>query len=551
MSTGRRRWWRAAAVAAVGGGVAAGGWFGFVRAKADPAQPAVNQPVEDGAWTRSAAPSGPSTPMVAEVTRTPAEAPPVAPGAVTPASAALPIPPVPGGSAPVVPAIPAVPVAPVAPPAAPLPLPALPVEPVSGPRAPDAGLAKPGDNAGLPAVPPVPPVELPAVPAPKAPDVKAPEANPIVPPAPTLPPGVPSTLPPIPATTTEPPKALPVPTSPMPAAPAAPTVAPAVPVVPPMPVIPQPADIAPSVPPAKPVEPAQPAPPISDSRLNTPNPGNTLNSTEPPVAPTQPVLPLPLPAPTPVAPAVPVVPGGAEVPGTAVGRPKPAEPSFGASDKFVFPIPGVPDTTALTPRDDAMLNLKHTAALAVLGGALFTAEQSRASALPPIPPVLPPGTVAAAQNKADPKQLKKDLDKANETIEKLEKQVKALTELLTGKKDDLGFVLPSDPGAVEEIKRLKNTIAEMDKELKALRTQTALRPAVVPEAKPKGIVRVVNEYPIEISIVVNEKSYRVAPQTKIEVEVPAGEFTYQLLQSGAAATRSSIKDKETVTLRIK
>ena len=39
--------------------------------------------------------------------------------------------------------------------------------------------------------------------------------------------------------------------------------------------------------------------------------------------------------------------------------------------------------------------------------------------------------------------------------------------------------------------------------------------------------------------------------TKLDVEVPAGDFTYHLLQSGAAPTKSAIKDKETVTLRIK
>ncbi len=67
---------------------------------------------------------------------------------------------------------------------------------------------------------------------------------------------------------------------------------------------------------------------------------------------------------------------------------------------------------------------------------------------------------------------------------------------------------------------------------------------------PPGRV-VVNEYQREISMVINDKSYRIAPASKIEVEVPAGDFAYQLLESGAATTRSVIKDKETVTLRIK
>jgi hypothetical protein len=66
-------------------------------------------------------------------------------------------------------------------------------------------------------------------------------------------------------------------------------------------------------------------------------------------------------------------------------------------------------------------------------------------------------------------------------------------------------------------------------------------------------VKIINEYPVEIAMVINgaSPSYRVAPGTTLDVEVPAGDFTYQLLQSGAPATKSTIKDKETVKLRIK
>jgi hypothetical protein len=134
----------------------------------------------------------------------------------------------------------------------------------------------------------------------------------------------------------------------------------------------------------------------------------------------------------------------------------------------------------------------------------------------------------------------------------LEALVTKLNEQLNGRKDDKGFRLESDPGAVEEIKRLKNRIEDLERELKALRTQTSQRPAVVPNVPGKGIVKIINEYPIEITMVINEKStYRVAPNTTLEVEVPAGEFTYHLLQSGAPATRSVIKEREVVKLRIK
>lgn len=378
-------------------------------------------------------------------------------------------------------------------PAVPLP-PLAGIEPASGPRAPDAGLI---DKNALPAIPSF---ELPKPPTPPAPL-----------PGIQMPPAPPA-LPPLPGSSAEPPKA------------------PMTPMLPQMPAVP------PITPPALPATPTEPMPPMlplkPDSGLNPTKPGNNLN----PASPVAPAVPIEFP---------PLGGASRETPGTTVERPKPAEPSFGASDKFVFPVPAGRDPRVPTPRDPAMFNFKYAAALAIVGGAMLSAEQARA-ALPPVVPIV--------QVKADPDtdKIKRDLDTANDKIKALEKQVAKLTELLTGKKDFDGSVLPSDPGAVEEVKRLKNRIAELDTELKALKTQTALKPAVAPpEAKPEGTVKVVNEYPVEISMVINDKSHRIPPNTKIEVKVPAGDFSYQLLQSGAATTRSVIKDKETVTLRIK
>jgi hypothetical protein len=276
--------------------------------------------------------------------------------------------------------------------------------------------------------------------------------------------------------------------------------------------------------------------------LNVPKTGNTLN-------PTVPALP----------PITPPTTGGSgrATPGTPVDRVKPPEPSFGSSDKYVFPVPAAPKPLDSHPRDDAMHKLTATAAFAVLSGALLGAE--KATALPPITPpsgITVPGALVKADDKTDAAQLKKDLEDANrkiadanKKIEELQKQVATLTELLKGKKDSTGAILPSDPGAVEEVKRLKDRIAKLENDVK---TQTSLKPSVgTPETKPTGTVKIINEYPVEISIVVNDKSYRVAPSKVLDVEVPAGEFTYQLLTAGAQATKSPIHKGETVRLRIK
>ena len=487
----RKRWWQAAAVAVLGGGAFAG-WYGYKSATAQPAPAAVAVPMAPPAPYYAAAFRQPvaEPPRVQEVMRNDP--------AVAPASAALPV----------LPAIPSAPLVPAAPPALPA-LPPAPIEPVTGPRAPDAGLL-PLDKKDLPKLP-----EPPALPAPPKPlDLVPPVAPPVVPPS-----AEPS-VPPLPLAT-EPPRAAPI------------------------------APPAPLAPPVQPVDPVQIAPPAKpESGLNAPKIGNTLNSMVAPLAPppAQPAAPPPAPPPT----------AGREVPGKTVERAKVPETVYGHSDKYAFPLPGarpVPEPTP-QPSIDTMLNTTRTS-VALLGGALLAAE---ASAVPALPPVKPPAVPAVPVRADDPdvKKLKDDLTEANKKIAALEKELEKLRELVLGKKDKDGYRIESDPGAVEEIKRLKNTIDALTKELTALKTQTVQKPNVPPEppkplpdAKPRGTVKVVNEYPVEISMVINEKSYRVAPNTKVEVEVPAGEFTYQLLQAGVAATRSAIKYKETVTLRIK
>ena len=67
----------------------------------------------------------------------------------------------------------------------------------------------------------------------------------------------------------------------------------------------------------------------------------------------------------------------------------------------------------------------------------------------------------------------------------------------------------------------------------------------------KGTIRIVNEYPTEVSLLLNGKAYRVESNEVKSIEIPAGNYSYELLQSGAQAVSSSIKDSESVTLRIR
>jgi len=311
--------------------------------------------------------------------------------------------------------------------------------------------------------------------------------------------------------------------------------------------LPGPAPMLPSL--AEPVRPAQPAnsansvqpvvPSSPDFNLRPANTGNTVKPDDP--------VPPPLPVPQPVTPVIPVRPVGMAPTVPELGAPpvpefrtKPPDAPIAPTAKDVFLIPGRAGTRPIiqptTPGGNPMnVVSQQTVFAAVTGVALAFAPT-------------PTAPSAVAQDKVDPVELKKQLDETKRKLEDADKEIKRLSALLEGKRDETGKLTPTDPGAVEEIRRLRLRVDALEAQVNAMKTSTSLRPA---NALGTGTVRVVNDYPVEVSIMVNEKSYRIAPGMTLSVEIPAGEFTYQLLQTGATATRSTIKDKEVVTLRVR
>jgi hypothetical protein len=505
---GRKQWWRRVAAAVVGGGTIAGLWFGVIRnagAEPVPQHVRVSDLVSPGA---AAAPTAAPVPTVTVEAATPA-APQVDPQ-VVPAAVSVPTitPPPTYPAAPVVPVSAAVPV-----------VPAVPVQPAPA------------------AVPPLPLAELPTLPA--IPDVKPvtpPEPKPL--PKPDLNPNLPTMVgglprfdfgkpPTIPAAAKSDPAVLPPPAD----------VVPAVPV---LPAIPSPGTVKLPDPP----KPILPVPPVSG--LPGGNSGTTVKPENPgggtgTIPPVIPVIPPPNPIVDPTKPMVPAIP--------AIGNP--GTPT-GTTVDLVKP-PALIDPIVPTP-GETMFYLNRTAALAVLGGAIM-APSSPATAGPTLPGTFPPVSPIRADDKTDLEALKTQVATANQKLTDIQRDLKQLTELLNGRKDERGFPIPTDPGLVATMKTLSDKLNEVDKELNKLKTQTTLRPPnppITPDPKAgKGTIRVVNEYPVLISIVVNGTSYRVEPTKTLDIDVPAGDFTYQLLQSGAATTKSVIKEKETVTLRIK
>lgn len=347
----------------------------------------------------------------------------------------------------------------------------------------------------------------------------APAADPVTPAAATTP-----AVPPLAA----PPVALPpLPSLPdVPKAPAPLPPGPATPLIPPIPLA------APPAPPSKVAEPAKPTLPAGPGfNLHPENVGNSVKTDGPTVEPPRAIAPPP------------------------------------TLKKDVFPVPAKPvalertaptrpDTLASTPGDLPMMSLKQTAVAAVIGGAIALAPSKPAAALP-IPVPLKPAVPVAA----DPKD-EKDTRTTDQKLADIDKKLADLTELMKGRKDSAGFPVPSDPGLIAEVKKLKDEIAALKTQIQEMQKSTSLRPGtgttgLAPSPTDplanKGFVRVVNDYKTEITIVVNNQSYRVAAGTELRVPVPAGEFTYQLLNDPThiAPIRSTVEATKTVTLRVK
>lgn len=519
----RKRWWRFVAFGVVGGGLAFCSWIEFIRpATAEPAPKPTAQlndqtyPVP-GALSQSAHQANPST------VQQPGDVA-LAAGTMPETSQGM------GISGPVVPAV-----APAG-------------FGMKGPRDLDAGLI--GTATPLPALPPIPNPEPSAAPA------AIPLPIPVIPPVssqPVVPPDN-FAIPPAPPAPVTPILPIPTPVNPSP---------------PPSGALPNggditpPPNLAPVTPPIQFPDTIQPVMPVlPNSSLQGGNGGINVKMENPPTSVGSGPGPLGIQATSP-APGVgqPVIPQTTGNPGTpavpmvgipspstgVIDRPKSPEALVPNVEKDFFSSPALLLNEPNAPGDNTMLKYhQQAAALAILGG-MFLAPTMPARASDP-----------AKDDKLELAQLKAQIDTANQKLTDIQAELKKLTELLNGKKDEKGFTLPSDPGVVAQIKSLKDKLEQIDKDLtnfksqtsSSLRMQAPVNPIVDPRTG-KGIVRIVNDYPVQISMVINGFSYQVPPSQVRDVDVPMGDFTYQLVQSGAAPKTSFIKEKETVTLRIK
>lgn len=150
--------------------------------------------------------------------------------------------------------------------------------------------------------------------------------------------------------------------------------------------------------------------------------------------------------------------------------------------------------------------------------------------------------------------VKTQLEQIRDDIKALQRSIKKLSDDVNGTKDGAVGV---DAGLLSRVKTLESSLSSIDMLLKRIEAklpeQKSTSGFAPPQPMPsaKAFVRIINDYPTEMSLLVNGKSHRLRAGETKTVEVAPGPYNYELLHAGAQPVSSSVKDNETVTLRIR
>ncbi len=257
-----------------------------------------------------------------------------------------------------------------------------------------------------------------------------------------------------------------------------------------------------------PLPPAKP-----ENNLRPVDPANTLKPVE---SPTTTVLPLPAPAP------LEVLPPPRKFEETA---PKPSLP------------PAIPQPEETAPMKKAVLT-------ATLGAALTATPTVLAEDAKPV-------DVKVIE------AIQKDIKDLSAELKAVKEQKKELELFLYGPRDGKVPTTPSEMGVLKRLEKAEADAKSMDEKVKKLEEKLAQKTVTEKKEIPKDMagkatIRLVNEYRVKVSIMVNGKSYPLELNEVKEIVVPEGEFKHELIEfPNSAPVKSAIKEGEVVTLRIR
>ncbi len=261
------------------------------------------------------------------------------------------------------------------------------------------------------------------------------------------------------------------------------------------------------------------------------------------------------PPPQPLQPDVPVVQGPPIQPELSL-PPAEGRPSLSSSPAAPR-APELDETPAMTPAFKSI-------PAALLGAALAASPMSAQT--PPDP------AKDAAKAPEAVESLKKQLDEANRRLADQDKELKSLRLELTGGKTEAGI----------PVKGLRDTLKDFEAKFEKLQTQyselagkvaqsgstsnsnytpdpkipqqmpggaVTPNPATSPAAKPKAKIQIRNYYAAEVTLVLNDVSFKVRPSETREVEINAGDYSYEL--AGSARETKFVAAGDTMVLSIR
>jgi hypothetical protein len=155
----------------------------------------------------------------------------------------------------------------------------------------------------------------------------------------------------------------------------------------------------------------------------------------------------------------------------------------------------------------------------------------------------PAPAVAQAEPDKITAPILKKLDEVQKSLEAEIKKVNALalnTDLKVSQ-------------ANQDIVQLKEQVAQLRKDLDALKaasTRVSLSPSATPTPNT-GKIRLVNLYPEQMAVIVNQTAYRLAPgETRLIDAQPAGAFSYQVLGAQSSVQGRTLAANETFTITV-
>lgn len=148
-------------------------------------------------------------------------------------------------------------------------------------------------------------------------------------------------------------------------------------------------------------------------------------------------------------------------------------------------------------------------------------------------------------------QTAEDLKKAIDRLDLATKDLQAAKDAL--KIEDLRSKSATIESKIDLIDKDIQAIAKDIREIKRKLNDTSsisLRPDTDSATRSVGRVRFVNDFSEEMSVVINDRAYRLLPGQERLVTVAPGDFTYQVLNLQRFAQVRRISADETKTIRI-